>query len=163
MKRFKWGVLLTIFLLATTPVLAGYAPANVQSALQKLYPKVNMADVAWSQDQGYYLANFNYNQLNVRAFFNNQGQCMMAQTDLGTLDDVPSAVYNSFTMSDFASYTVRDVTLVDFPKWQPMYVILVGQPNLEGAVQLFYNPYGQLLRQRSTVGIDDILGPATFL
>ncbi len=163
MKRIKWGVLLAIFLIATTPAFAGWAPAIVQDSLQKLYPKVDMNAVAWSQDQGYYVANFNYNELNVKAFFNNQGQCMMAETDIGTLDDVPSAIYNSFSMSDFASYSVQDVTLVDFPKWQPIYVILVGQPNLEGTIQLFYNPYGQLLRQRSTVGLDDILGPSTFL
>lgn len=163
MKKIKWGALLAIFFISATPTFAGIAPTVVQDSLQKLYPNINMGAVAWSQDQGYYLGNFNYNGYNVRAFFNGKGQCMMAETDLQTLDDVPSAVYNSFTMSDFASYTVRDVTLVDFPKWQPIYVILVGQPNLEGATQLFYNPYGQLLRQRSTVGLFDILGPSTFL
>ena len=162
MKRFKWVVLLTIIMWSTT-AFAGLAPAVVQDSLQKLYPKVVMGDVAWSQDQGYYLANFTSDGYTVRAYFNSNGQCMMAQTDMGTLDNVPSAVYNSFTMSDLASYTVQDVTVVDFPKWQPIYVILVQQPNLEGEIQLFYNPYGQLLRQRSTVGLNDILGPSTFL
>lgn len=163
MKRFKWVVLLTIIILSTTPAFAGWAPTVVQDSLQRLYPKVDMGAVAWSQDQGYFLGNFTYDGYTVRAYFNSNGQCMMAQTDLGGMDNVPSAVYNAFTMSDFASYTVQDVTLVDFPKWQPIYVILIQQPNLEGEIQLFYNPYGQLLRQRSTVGLDDILGPSTFL
>ncbi len=163
MKKIRWYVLLTILILASTLTHAGTAPTTVQDSLKNLYPKINLNDVAWSQDQGYYLANFQSNSYNVKAYFNNNGQCMMVETDLVTLDDVPSAVYNSFTMSSFAADQIRDVTMVDFPKWQPIYVILVGEANLEGSVQLFYSPYGQLLRQRSTVGLDDILGPSTFL
>jgi hypothetical protein len=78
------------------------------------------------------------------------------------MDRVPSEVYNAFASHDNGNNVVRDVTYVVFPKWQPIYVVLIGEPNIEGAYQLFYTPYGELLRERSTVGVDQPLGIPTF-
>ena len=56
-----------------------------------------------------------------------------------------------------------DVTYVEFPKWQPIIVIKVGQQNVDIQYQLFYSPNGTLLRTRNVSYMDDILGPGTFL
>jgi hypothetical protein len=79
------------------------------------------------------------------------------------MDRVPAEVYNAYAVSDYGNYVVRDVTCVVFPRWQPIYVVLVGEQNLEGAYQIFYSPYGELLKVRSTVGIGEPLGPSTFI
>jgi hypothetical protein len=43
-----------------------------------------------------------------------------------------------------------------------MYVILIGEPNLEESYQLFYTPFGELINHRSTAGIEEPLGLETF-
>jgi hypothetical protein len=154
------------FVLTSTVSLslfAGYAPASVKRSFEALYPNIDITEVIWdNDDDGYFLAKFQCDGFATRAWFDSQAQCVMIQTDIETMDRVPAEVYNKFASGSFSDYFVRDVTYVVFPKWQPIYVVLVGLPNLEEAYQLFYTPYGELLRERSTNGISEPLGIPTF-
>ena len=58
MIKLKFGILLAM-LAVTTTAFAGYSPANVQAALKKMYPDAK--NIAWSQDDGYYCADFMMN------------------------------------------------------------------------------------------------------
>ncbi len=162
-ERARRFVVVASAIMASVPLMAGYAPSGVKTAFAALYPDIDMEDVIWSdENDGYFLAKFKNDGFDTRAWFDTQSQCVMVQTDLVTMDRVPSEVYNAFASHDNGNNVVRDVTYVVFPKWQPIYVVLIGEPNIEGAYQLFYTPYGELLRERSTVGVDQPLGIPTF-
>ena len=53
---------------------------EVQAALKKMYPTAK--DIAWSQDDGYYCADFMMNGLEKNVWFNAQAQWAMTQTEL---------------------------------------------------------------------------------
>lgn len=78
-----------------------------------------------------------------------QAQWQMTQTDLVSLDRVTPTVYNAFVSGPYASWVVNDVTMVEFPKWQAIIVINVGQDNVDIKYQLFYSPQGMLLKTRN--------------
>ena len=158
MKKFN---IMAVLLLFSISVLAIVPPDNVQATFKKMYPKTN--DIAWSQDDGYYCANFVMNGFTKNVWFNAQGQWQMTQTEWGDTDELSATVYNAFASGPYSGWQVEDVTYVEFPKWQPIIVIKVGQQNVDIQYQLFYSPNGALLRTRNVSYMDDILGPGTFL
>ena len=96
-------------------------------------------------------------------WFNVRGQWVMTQTDLVSLDRLTPPVYNAFVSGPYANWVVDNVTMVEFPKWQAIIVIKVGQDNVDIKYQLFYTPHGVLLNTRNVSDMYDILGPSTFL
>jgi hypothetical protein len=163
MQKTRRGLALLFASALAIPALAGYAPQSVKESFETLYPNIEIEKVIWSnEDEGYFIAKFLYDGFATKAWFNEEAQCIMVQTDIETMDRVTDDVYNAFAAGDFGNYTVRDVTYVVFPHWQPMYVILIGEPNLEESYQLFYTPFGELINHRSTAGIEEPLGLETF-
>ena len=158
MKKISF---LAVILLLSVSAFAILPPGNIQATFKKMYPKAN--GVAWSQDDGYYCANFVMNGFTKNVWFNTQAQWQMTQTDLVSLDRVTPTVYNAFVSGPYASWAVNDVTMVEFPKWQAIIVIKVGQDNVDIKYQLFYSPQGMLLKTRNVSYMYDILGPGTFL
>ena len=74
MKKFNiWTVALLLIISVST--FANTPPGNIQSTFKKMYPKAN--DIAWSQDDGYYCANFVMNGFTKNVWFNAQGQWAM--------------------------------------------------------------------------------------
>ena len=112
MKRISF---LAVIWLLSVSAFAILPPGNVQTNFKKMYPKAN--GVAWSQDDGYYCANFVMNGFTKSVWFNAQAQWQMTQTDLVNLDRVTPTVYNAFVSGPYASWVVDDVTMVEFPKW----------------------------------------------
>lgn len=151
---------LLAFVLLLSISLFAYTPPKAQAALKNMYP--NAKDVAWSQDDGYYCANFVMNGFTKKVWFNAQSQWAMTQTDLGSLDQLSPAVYNAFASGQYANGEVEDVTMVEFPQWQAIIVIEVEKQNVDLKYQLFYTPQGMLLRSRNVSYMYDILGPGTF-
>lgn len=152
MKRISF---LAVIWLLSVSAFAILPPGNVQTNFKKMYPKAN--GVAWSQDDGYYCANFVMNGFTKSVWFNAQAQWQMTQTDLVSLDRVTPTVYNAFVSGPYASWVVDDVTMVEFPKWQAIIVIKVGQDNVDIKYQLFYSPQGRLLKTRNVSYMYDIL------
>lgn len=161
MMKLRLGSWIIALLITSATAFAGYSPANVQAALQKMYPTAK--DIAWSQDNGYYCADFMMNGLEKNVWFNARAEWVMIQTEWGNTDRLTPPVYNAFAMSTYAAWEVLDVTYVEFPKWEPVIVIKVGQPNVDIKYQLFYAPNGEILRTRNVSDMYDILGPDTFL
>lgn len=158
MKKFCFVVMMALISVVS---LAIAPPGNVQATFKKMYPEA--IDVAWSQDDGYYCANFIKSGFTRNVWFNAQAQWQMTQTDLVSLDRLSPKVYNAFVFGPYASWVVEDVTRVEFPKWQSIIVIKVGVDNVDIKYQLFYTPQGMLLKKRNVSYLHDILGPGTFL
>lgn len=72
MKKISF---LAVILLLSVSAFAILPPGNIQAAFKKMYPKAN--GIAWSQDDGYYCANFVMNGFTKNVWFNTQAQWQM--------------------------------------------------------------------------------------
>lgn len=160
MKKLKFSFLLWM-LMASLPTFAGYAPDRVQVALKKMYPTAD--DIAWSRDEGYYVADFMMDGFDTRVWFNSMAQWVMKQTDWVTMDEVPPAVYNAFAASRYSGGMVQNVTWVQFPEWQSIVAVDVGMANVQTRYQILFTPNGEILRARNVTYMHDVLGVSTFL
>ena len=160
MDKFRF-IFLSIMLQASVSVSAGYAPALVQDSLKVLYPSVK--SVGWSTDNGYYVAGFQYNGFNTKVWFTSKGKWVMKQTDWQVMDEVPEAVYHTFTFGPYSTDNVLDVTYVEFPKLKAQVVVQIGIDNSLTEYQLFYLMNGELINARNVTNMNNILGANTFL
>lgn len=141
-------------------VWAGYAPAKVQNAFKKMYPKVTYPD--WSQEGSYYVADFMQNGFETDVWFDGNANWIMTQTEWGTLDNVPGAIYNAFSQGEYSNGQIEDVTLVEFPTNPSVVVIEVEAYNEDMKVQLFYSQDGELLQTRNLGYLENTLWPNLF-
>ena len=160
MDKFRL-IVLSIMLQASVSISAGYAPALVQDSLKALYPSVDT--VGWSNDNGYYIAGFQHNGFDMKVWFNSKGNWVMKQTDWQVMDEVPEAVYHTFTFGPYSTDEVLDVTYVEFPRLKSQVVVHIGEDNAETEYQLFYLMDGELINARNVTNMSDILGANTFL
>ena len=160
MKLFKY-ILLLIGLQINLNASAENVPTAIQDSLKVLYPSVQT--VGWSTDQTYYVAGFRYNGFDMKVWFNNKGNWVMKQTDWQVMDEVPEAVYHTFTFGPYSTDEVLDVTLVEFPQKESQVVIHLGEDNAETEYQLFYLTDGELINARNVTNLSQILGANTFL
>ena len=160
MNNFKLLILFGM-LQACLHVSAGYAPALVQDSLKSLYP--NIEAVGWTTDQGYYVASFQHDGYDTKVWFDIKGHWMMKQTDWQVMDEVPDAVWHTFTFGPYSTDNVLDVTFVEFPKLKPQVVVRIGIDNSPTEYQLFYLMDGELINARNVTNMGNILGANTFL
>ena len=160
MDKFRF-IFLSIMLQASISISAGYAPTLVQDSLKTLFPSVQT--VGWSIDRGYYVAGFKYNGFNMKVWFTPQGRWRMKQTDWQVMDEVPNAVYHTFTFGPYSTDEVLDVTYIEFPNQPALIVVCIGIDNEETEYQLFYRTDGELINARNVTYRSNILGASTFL
>lgn len=160
MDKFKY-ILLFVMLQANLPASAGFAPTLVQDSLKALYPSAH--PIGWSIDHGYYVASFQHNGFNTKVWFDAQGHWKMKQTDWQVMDEVPEAVWHTFTFGPYSTDEVLDVTLVEFPHQRAQVVVHLGIDNAETEYQLFYLMDGELINARNVTDMSHILGASTFL
>ena len=142
-------------------VSAEYAPQLVQDSLKVLYPSIQI--VGWTTDQDYYVAGFQYQGFNTKVWFNKKGHWVMRQTDWQVMDQVPDAIYHTFTFGPYSTDEILDVTYVEFPQQKAQVVIHLGIDNAETEYQLFYLMDGKLINARNVTNMSHILGASTFL
>ena len=160
MKLFKY-ILLFMGLLLNLNAVADNVPTAIQDSLKTLYPSVQT--IGWSTDEDYYVAGFNYNGFDMKVWFDNKGHWVMKQTDWQVMDEVPEAVWHTFTFGPYSTDEVLDVTLVEFPQKESQVVIHLGEDNAETEYQLFYLTDGELINARNVTNLSNILGANTFL
>ena len=66
MKLFKY-ILLFMGLLLNLNAVADNVPTAIQDSLKTLYPSVQT--IGWSTDEDYYVAGFNYNDFDMKVWF----------------------------------------------------------------------------------------------
>ena len=160
MDHFRY-IFLIVLLHANLNVSAGYAPTIVQDSLKALYPSVQI--IGWSTDSNYYVAGFQHEGFNMKVWFDTKGNWIMKQTDWQVMDEVPEAVYHTFTFGPYSTDEVLDVTYVEFPRLKSQVVVHIGEDNAETEYQLFYLMDGELINARNVTNMSDILGANTFL
>ena len=160
MKLFKY-ILLFIGLQINLNTSAENVPTAIQDSLKALYPSVQT--VGWSTDQAYYVAGFLHNGFDMKVWFDTKGHWVMKQTDWQVMDEVPEAVWHTFTFGPYSTDEVLDVTLVEFPQKESQVVIHLGEDNAETEYQLFYLTDGELINARNATNLTNILGANTFL
>ena len=163
MDKFRF-IFLCVLLQANLGVsagYAGYAPTLVQDSLKSLYPDIKT--VGWSTDNGYYVAGFQNNGFNTKVWFDSKGHWIMKQTDWQVMDEVPDAVWHTFTFGPYSTDNVLDVTFVEFPKLKSQVVVRIGIDNSPIEYQLFYLMDGELINARNVTNMGNILGANTFL
>ena len=160
MNSLKY-ILLCICLQVNISMASGSTPSLVQDSLKALYPTVET--VGWSTDQDYYVAGFHHDGFDMKVWFDSQGHWVMKQTDWQVMDEVPDAVYHTFTFGPYSTDEVLDVTLVEFPKQQAQVVVQISIDNADTEYQLFYLMDGELINARNVTNSDNILGASTFL
>lgn len=153
-------ILFMVLLMASAQSFAGNPPQNIADAFKKMYPQA--ANISWSQQGDYFVAEFTKNKLETEVWFNNRANRVMTQTDLETADLLSPAVYNSFAIGRYSAWQVDNVTLVEFPHCTPVSVIEVEQNNMPGEYQLFYSQDGVLQRTRNVTYSNDTLWPGCF-
>lgn len=160
MNKLKFPLLLLMFFTSLS-AFADYAPDSVQVALKKMYPTAD--GIAWSRDEGYYVADFMMNGFDTKVWFNSDAEWVMKQTDWETMDEVPAAVFNAFAASQFSGGMVQNVIWVQFPKWQPIVAIVVGMANVQTKYQILFTPNGEILRDWNITYANNTLGANTFI
>lgn len=160
MSKLKFSLVL-LLLTACLSAFADYAPANVQTALRKMYPQAK--DVAWTRDESYYVADFQNNGFNTKVWFDAEARWAMKQTDWETMDEVPAAVYNSFAAGPYSGGMVQNVVLVQFPNRAPLVSVVVGMANTQTRYQLLFSPDGELKDERNATYFNNLLGAEVFL
>lgn len=161
-RSWVWRIMMLWGLLwVSLSARADWAPAAVQDSLRRMYPQAE--DVAWTRDQGYYVAVFPDNGFDTRVWLDEEGRWAMTQTDWEVMDEAPDAVFMAFSSGEFSGWEVQNVTHVCFPRWTPMVAIEVGEPNLDTKYLLLYTDDGRLIRTRNVTDLYNILGASTFL
>ena len=160
MKPIKY-ILFFVYLQINLNASAGNVPTAIQDSLKVLYPSVQT--VGWSTDQAYYVAGFQHNGFDMKVWFDTKGHWVMKQTDWQVMDEVPEAVWHTFTFGPYSTDEVLDVTLVEFPQMKSQVVIHLGEDNAETEYQLFYLTDGELINARNVTYLSNILGANTFL
>lgn len=112
MIKLRFSLLMTL-LMVVMSVWADNAPAKAQAALKKMYPKAD--GIAWSQDSGYYCADFMMNGYEKNVWFNAQGQWQMTQTEWGDTDELSATVYNAFASGPYSSCRWKMLLMSSFP------------------------------------------------
>ena len=158
MKKFRF-VLFCTLLQVSLKLSAGIPPVIVQDSLRSLYPKVKT--IGWSTDAIYYVATFQHNGFSTKVWFTSKGHWVMKQTDWQVMDEVPDAVYHTFTFGPYSTDEVLDVTYVEFPNQPALIVVCIDNEDTE--YQLFYRADGELINARNVTYRSNILGASTFL
>ena len=160
MNKFRFLLFCTL-LQVSLKLSAGTPPTVVQDSLRSLYPKVKT--IGWGTDSNYYVATFQYKGVSTKVWFTTKGQWVMKQTDWQVMDEVPDAVYHTFTFGPYSTDEVLDVTYVEFPNQPALIVVCIGIDNEETEYQLFYRSDGELINARNVTFRNNILGASTFL
>ena len=88
MKKFNFSLLAGLLLLISASVCAENTPEKVQETFKKMYPKVTT--VEWMHKSDYHIAGFVSDSHEKNAWFGNNAQWIMTETNVKSLEDVPA-------------------------------------------------------------------------
>lgn len=114
---------------------------EIQSAFDAQYPKAKY--VKWEIDDNYYVADFKDEGFNKSAWYSRNAQWMMTEID-DKITHLPQAVQTAFNSSEYASWRIDDVDIIERPEVETIYIIEVEQGEREA--DLYYLADGILLR-----------------
>lgn len=141
----KWYILCLVagFFLASCDDDNGGGPSEaVTQAFNTKYPSATQ--VKWERQNNYQKADFMDNQLSNTAWFAENGQWYMTETELNDLTRLPEAVQTAFRNSEYSGWTTDDIDRVERLDAETIYVIEVKKANQE--FDLCYTQDGVLIQ-----------------
>jgi len=114
---------------------------ELRSAFDEKYPSAQRTE--WENKGSYKVADFIYNNMETSAWFDSNGIWYMTETDL-PFSSLPQAVKNAFQASDYSTWTIDDVDMLERKDTEVVYIIEVEQQNNE--VDLYYSAEGILIK-----------------
>lgn len=160
MKRFKFYLAASMLLLFSASAFADGLPAKIQTAFQKMYPKAT--NVEWTEMGGFYTAEFVMDNQEIDVWFNNNHQWVMTDTDVESLEKIPTPVAEAFMNSEMATMRLKDVRIGTFPKHPTVVLIEVEGYNSDTEVQLIYSTDGKLLKNLNVSELGGEIYPGLF-
>lgn len=129
---------------------------SVSWALTDLYPGAK--NVEWERKRDYYVAECRVNGKEMDVWFSERAEWLLSETDLGqNMTNLPQDVYVAFQSSDYATWRVDDLDMLEYPSQPTLYVIEVEQGRTE--YQLFYTEEGTLTKTKDVTNGDDTHWP----
>ncbi len=123
------------------PTSTNYNDSAVKT-LTAMYP--DATNISWSINGSYYVADFSCpitragGTTDCTAWFDYSGKWYMTETDI-TFADLPEAVQAAFLASEYASWTIDDVDMLERTGVETIYVIEVE--GIENGVKVEYDLY----------------------
>lgn len=121
-------------------------PQDVETTFRAMYPTATM--VNWEIEGSYYEVDFVFENREREAWFSMQGIWSMTRTDLPGVASVPDLVRQAFEASEWASWRVDDVDMIERANMDTLYVIEVESGNAE--VYITYSESGDLVKNANT-------------
>lgn len=119
----------------------GYVSAETKAAFDEKYPSAK--DVEWETRNDYLIVGFKHDKVEKEAWFDNSGAWYMTETDI-PFAQLPDAVKTAFQQSEYSTWEVDDVDMIERRDAETVYVLEVEQGNSE--VDLYYSPDGILVK-----------------
>lgn len=116
-------------------------PQNVTSAFKAKYPSANR--VKWKVKNTYQVAEFHTNSIEIEAWFDNNGQWIMTESDI-KYNSLPVLIRNSFESGEYGKWKVEDVDKLERTGMETIYIIEVESGEKE--VALHYLENGTLVK-----------------
>lgn len=160
MKKFNFSLLAGLLLLISASVCAENTPEKVQETFKKMYPKVTT--VEWMHKSDYHIAGFVSDSHEMNAWFGNNAQWIMTETNVESLEDVPAPVVKAFMQTETPPIQIRYIKIITFPKMPAVVIIDIEEYNSDREIQLFYAPDGKLLQSLDVSGGDGEIYPELF-
>lgn len=120
----------------------GYVSQQAKQALSAKYPDAKR--IEWEVKQNYVVADFSNKSREVSAWFDNNGNWYMTETDI-LFKDLPEAVKASFSAGAHGSWRVEDVDQIERNATETVYVVEAEKQQSE--VDLYYSADGALVKQ----------------
>lgn len=113
----------------------------IDDAFAIKYPKATHID--WEKKGNYSVVDFRYNNKELEAWFDQNGIWHMTETDLA-FNSLPETVISSFSSSEYKSWSIDDVDMVERKDMETIYVLEIEQNKQE--YDLYYSPDGVLIK-----------------
>lgn len=125
-------------------------PKVILDAFNMKYPDVSGAK--WTVSNDYYVADFETNGLDNKAWFDHNGVWSMIESEL-PLNQLPQAISTSIQQSAYADWNVEEADTIGRAGFGTVYKVEVEKGNQE--TDLYYSVYGNFIKAINASGNED--------
>ncbi|NDV58127.1 PepSY-like domain-containing protein [Bacteroides sp. 519] len=112
--------------------------------------------IEWERAKAYYVADCYVGNKDLDVWFDGAAKWIMTETEL-LKTDLPTAVLTALEASEYSTWRVDDVDMLEYPSKATRYVIEVEQGNKE--MDLYFSVDGELIEEKDVTNTDDTHWP----
>ena len=127
-------------------------PGNqtVENSFTEKYAGATAID--WEKKGDYWVVDFRKDNKKMEAWFGNDGEWYLTETDI-SFDALPEPVKTAFLASEYQSWRIDDIDMIERKDMETVYVLEVEKGNEE--YDLYYSSDGTLLKTVADLNDDD--------